>query len=166
MKSSVRLRYLIAIPICLGLTFMVTTRLRWPGTAGDLPVAVTQQEAQWAAKGPSRYILTVTHTAAGKPTWFTLSQVTRGKLDNVICRRYEKNDSISECGVTDALFPITIDQVFEAVKSAYRSKLRGIDVQYDPRTGHPTGIHFDPVSEKTGDEWGYEIELSPAPPEG
>lgn len=166
MKRSARLRYLIAIPICLGLTVMVTTGLRWPGTAGELPSVVTQQEAQWAAAGPARYILTVTHTAAGKASWFTLSQVTRGKLDNVICRRYEKNDSISECGVTDALFPITVDQVFEAVKSSYRSKLRGIDVQYDAHTGYPTAIHFDPMPEKTGDEWGYEIELSPAPPEG
>ena len=156
-----RSRYLrfIGIPICIVLTFVVTTRLRWPGSVGDVPQGLEQQRAQWTAHRPPQYILTVTHTSAGVPTWFTLSKVNKGVVQNVLCRRYENSGSIIECAVTNSLYPLTVEQVFEAVEMAYRNKYRGIEVQYDARYGYAAMIGFDPDQEKTGDEWGYEVEL-------
>lgn len=154
-----RIRYL-GIPICLVLTFVVASRLRWPGSVGDAPLELQQQRAKWSAHRPQQYILTVTHTTADVPTWFTLSKVNKGVVENVLCRRYESGGSISECAVTNALFPVTVEQVFEAEELAYRNKYRGIEVQYDAQYGYAAMIHFDPDKEKTGDEWGYEVELA------
>jgi hypothetical protein len=126
-----RIRYVryIGIPICLVLTFVVTTRLRWPGSVGDVPQGLEQQRAHWAAQRPAQYILTITHTTAGVPTWFTLSKVNKGVVVNVLCRRYETSGSITECAVSNSLYPLTVEQVFEAVEMAYRNKFRGIEVQ-------------------------------------
>jgi hypothetical protein len=159
-----RARYVVAIPVCLVLTWLIAVGLRWPGSVGDVPQTVTLQRARWDARQPEQYILTVTHSSGVAPNWFTLSQVTRGKVGNVLCRQYKREDSIVECAVSEALFPITVEQVFAAIETGYRGKIRSIDVQYDAQTGYPTAVRFDPVLEKTGDEWGYDIELIPAPP--
>jgi hypothetical protein len=159
-----RTRHIVAIPVCLVLTWLITNWLRWPGSVGDVPQTIADQRAQWAAHQPPQYILTVTHNSGAAPNWFTLSLVKAGKVDNVLCRQYKRDDSIVECPVSEALYPITIEQVFAAIETGYRSKIRDIDVQYDAQTGSPTVVHFDPATEKTGDEWGYDIELSPAQP--
>jgi len=165
-RTGLPIRYIVAIPVCLVLTFIVAGRLRWPGSVGDTPPSVAAQQAIWAARQPARYILTVTHTSGTAPRWFTLSQVTQGKVGNVLCRRYERDDSIVECAVSEALYPITVEQVFAAIEMAYRSKFRGIDIQYDAQTGFPATLRFDPSPEKTGDEWGYDVELIAAPQGG
>jgi hypothetical protein len=154
-----RLRYL-GIPICLVLAFVVASRLRWPGSEGDVPPIVAQQRAKWQAARPSQYILTVNHGSVAGPAWFTLSKLKGGTLENVLCRRYEANGSIIECAVSDSLYPITVDQVFAAVEGAYRGKVQGMDVQYDSRYGFPSAVHVDPVAERKGDEWNYAVEVS------
>lgn len=163
MRRSLRLRYLLAVPACLALTLLVAGHLRWPGSVGDVPPTVAAQQAQWAAHRPERYVLTVTHTSAAARSWFTLSQVTRGKVDNVLCRRYAGDDMIVECPVSDALYPVTVEQVFAALDTAYRGKFRGIDVKYDAQAGFPATLRFDPSPEKTGDEWGYDVEVLVVP---
>jgi hypothetical protein len=133
-----RTRYIVAIPVCLVLTWLITNWLRWPGSVGDVPQTVADQRAQWAAHQPPQYILTVTHNSGAAPNWFTLSLVKGGKVDNVLCRQYKRDDSIVECPVSEALYPITIEQVFAAIETGYRSKIRGIDVQY--QAASPAGV--------------------------
>lgn len=166
MRTGLPIRYIVAIPVCLALTFVVAGHLRWPGSVGDTPQSVAAQQAIWKARQPAGYILTVTHTSGDALRWFTLSEVTRGKVGNVLCRRYERNDSIAECAVSAELYPLTVEQVFAAIETAYRGKFRGIDVRYDPQTGFPATVRFDPSSEKTGDEWGYDVELLVRPTGG
>jgi hypothetical protein len=153
-----RIRY-FGVPICLVLTFVVASRLRWPGSVGDIPQALAQQRTMWDAHKPPQYILSVSHTSATAPTWFTLSSVAGGAVKNVLCRRYDRSGMVSECAVTNALYPLTAEQVFEAVETAYRSKYQGVEVQYDANYGYPASVRFDPQKEKIGDEWGYEAEL-------
>ena len=150
----------IGIPICLVLAFVVASRLRWPGSEGDVPPVVAQQKAKWTAAQPPQYILTVNHSSVSGPSWFTLSKVKAGKLENVLCRRIETSGSITECAVSSSLFPITVEQVFASVEGAYRGKVQGIEVQYDARYGFPSAVHVDPVAERKGDEWSYEVEFS------
>lgn len=152
----------IGIPVCLVLAFVVATKLRWPGSEGDVPPQVAQQRAKWQSARPPQYILTVTHSTPAGPGWFTLSKVKDSKLENVLCRRYEKDGSIGECVVSSSLFPITIDQVFDGVEGAYRGKVQSIDVQYAARYGFPASVNVDPVAERKGDEWSYAVELSAA----
>ena len=156
---TLRLRY-VAIPVCAVLTFYVATRLRWPGSEGDVPAAVGQQRAAWQAHQPQQYILTVDHTSAASASWFTLSKVNKGKLENILCRRNEANGDITECKVSESLYPLTVEQLFDIVETGYRSKFHGVDVQYDARLGYPTSIRFDPREDRNGEEWGYAIELS------
>lgn len=157
--SAMRLRYL-AIPVCVVLTLYVATRLRWPGSEGDVPPLVAQQRAAWTAHRPQQYILTVDHTSASSATWFTLSKVNRSALENVLCRRNEANGDITECKVSESLYPLTVEQLFDVIETGYRSKFHVVDVQYDPRLGFPASVRFDPREDRSGDEWGYAAELS------
>ncbi len=158
---SVRLRY-IGIPICMVLAVVVASRLHWPGSEGDIPQALGQQRAKWVARNTAQYILTVNHTSATNPTWFTLSKIAGGAVENVLCRRYDLGGSISECAVTDSLYPLTVEQLFEALEAAYRRKYNAVEVEYDAQSGFPAIARFDPVKDKMGDEWGYTVELRDA----
>lgn len=155
--------YYMGIPICLVLAFVVAARLRWPGSEGDVPPQVAQQRAVWAAHAPAQYILNVDHSSGGRaPSWFTLSQVTRGKLDNVLCRLIDKGGSITECKVSNELNPLTVEQAFAAIEAAYRGKAAAVQVLYDAKAGFPVRIDVDPVATRNGDEWGLVIDVKTA----
>jgi len=118
-------------------------------SAGDSPAdAARAHRGQWDAANVKDYDWSVVVRCMACGDWPGPShiKVKEGKPVQLLGTDYKGNVeplSISK-DAQDGIIPLTVEDLFDVLDSAYAHDAQTVEVTYDPKLGYPTEVNIDP----------------------